>query len=78
MQLLKKFMILSIAFSAMSCGSTLKITMCFSEPPHGLRCLNPKTKKFYWVKYEYTQNYVAMPQADAKLLFEYLKTKCSK
>lgn len=78
MRLLKRSMILLIAFSSLSCANGLKITLCYSEPPHGLRCMDPKTKKFHWVKYEESKDFVALSQQDAKTLLEYLKTKCSK
>jgi hypothetical protein len=58
------------------CGHGPVVTVCVSDPAKGgFDCIDHDQKAFF-LKYEDSENYVAMPPDDLKTLLDYIKVNC--
>jgi hypothetical protein len=77
--LLKKYKIWLVAFSllwlAAGCKNGPKIVICVVDVANkGYQCVDKKEKEFF-LPFELSDNYIAIPPEDAKTLLDYCKSK---
>lgn len=74
----QKLFLILLLLCLISCKPGPKVIVCISDPQvGGFDCHDQNTGKDFFLKYEDSDKYVAMPPADAQAVFDYCANAAS-